>query len=79
MSKLNVPTQRLDYGLLLKLPNEKNLIVDKIYRDFSVVIEGQTFPVNFLPLKLRDFEIIVGMDWLVKNKANLDCSKNEFV
>lgn len=75
VSKLNVPIQSLNVKLLVKLPNGSNCFVDKVYKDCPIVMEGQTFPVDLLPLELRDFEVILGMDWLTKCKANLNCSK----
>jgi hypothetical protein len=49
----------------------------------NVVFEGVGININgcelkadlirFIPLELSDFDIILGMNWLGKNKARLDC------
>ncbi|XP_074377290.1 uncharacterized protein LOC141718808 [Apium graveolens] len=75
VDKLNVPVQSLDNGFLIKLPNGRNLFVDKIYRDYPLMISEQTFLVDLLPLELRDFRVILGMDWLSKHRANLNYHK----
>ncbi|XP_074362624.1 uncharacterized protein LOC141702944 [Apium graveolens] len=68
MDKLNVPVQSLDNGFLVKLPNGRNLFVDKIYRDYPLMIGEQTFLVDLLPLELRDFGVILGNEG-IKNKV----------
>ncbi|XP_074352089.1 uncharacterized protein LOC141691250 [Apium graveolens] len=75
MDKLNVPVQSLDNRFLVKLPNGRNLFVDKIYLDCPLMIGEQTFLVDLLPLELRDFGVILGMDWLSKHRANLNYYK----
>ncbi|XP_063942652.1 uncharacterized protein LOC135150319 [Daucus carota subsp. sativus] len=75
VDKLNTPAQSLDNALLVKLPNGRNLFVNKVYKDCTLIVSGHTFLIDLLPLELKDFGVILGMDWLTKYKANLDCSK----
>ncbi|GKV24406.1 hypothetical protein SLEP1_g34021 [Rubroshorea leprosula] len=37
------------------------------------VVTGRQLPANLIILDMHDFDIILGMDWLAQNYANLDC------
>ena len=50
-----------------------SLLADKIYRDCVIEIEGYNFLANLIPISLPNFDIILGMDWLSKNHAELLC------
>ena len=50
-----------------------SLLADKVYRDCVIEIEGYTFLANLIPISLPNFDIILGMDWLSKNHAELLC------
>lgn len=43
------------------------------YRDCELEFEGQTFPATLIPIQMYDFDVILGMDWLAKYHANIDC------
>nr|XP_043619650.1 uncharacterized protein LOC122591446 [Erigeron canadensis] len=45
------------------------------YDDCSIEIEGRAFPVQLLPTTLAGFEVVIGMDWLSQNNANIICSQ----
>src|ERR1041384_2534933 len=38
-----------------------------------VTIQGCMFPASLIVLPRYDIDVILGMDWLVKYKANIDC------
>jgi hypothetical protein len=41
------------------------------------VIEGKTLPAKLVVFSMLGFNVILGMDWLSKYKANIDCDKKE--
>ena len=41
------------------------------------MIQNKDFPVDLIVLGIHDFDIILGMDWLSRHKAILDCYKKE--
>ncbi|XP_023642220.1 uncharacterized protein LOC111831599 [Capsella rubella] len=45
----------------------------RTYRDVPVVIGGVELLGNFLEMELRRYDVIVGIDWLKRHDANLDC------
>ena len=38
-----------------------------------VIIEGHEFRANFVLLDIQDFDVILGMDWLSRHHATMDC------
>ena len=45
----------------------------------QVKIANHVLDVTLLVLDMRDFDIILGMDWLSTNHASIDCFRNEVV
>jgi hypothetical protein len=54
-------------------PLGENIHIDDIYRGVKLYIEGLELRVDLMPLELYDFDLILGMDWLSKYKAQMDC------
>ena len=54
-----------------------SLVSDRVVRDSRVLIGGQVFPTDLVALDMRDFDVALGMDWLSRHKATLDCYKKE--
>ena len=59
------------------LPARDLLVSDRVVRDSRVLIEGQEFPADLVALNMRDFNVVVGMDWISRHRATLDCYKKE--
>ena len=53
------------------------LLLDRVVRDSKVLIGGQEFPADLVALDIRDFDVVLGMDWLSCYRATLDCYKKE--
>ena len=53
------------------------LISERVIRDSRVLIGGQEFPADLVALDMRDFDVVLGMDWLSHHRATLDCYKKE--
>ena len=61
----------------VSLPTGDPLFSDIVVRDSRVLIEGQEFPVDLVALDMRDFDVVLGMDWISRHRATLDCYKKE--
>ena len=53
------------------------LFSDRVVRDSRVLIGGQEFPADLVALDKRDFDVVLGMNWLSLHRATLDCYKKE--
>ena len=61
----------------VSLPVGDPLVSGRVVRDSRVLIGGQEFPANIVVLDMRDFDVVLGMDWLSRHRATLDCYKKE--
>ena len=61
----------------VSLPAGDPLFSNRVVRDSRVLIRGQKFLVDLVALYMRDFDVVLGMDWLSRHRATLDCYKKE--
>ncbi|KAA3484023.1 DNA/RNA polymerases superfamily protein [Gossypium australe] len=48
--------------------------ISKIYKRCSLKVQGVVFLVDLMELPFREFDLVLGMDWLVEHKVNLNCA-----
>ena len=77
LDRFQIETQPLEGRMRVSLPAGDPLLADRVVRDSRVLIEGQEFPVDLVALDMRDFDVVLGMDWLSRHRATLDCYKKE--
>nr|GEY32458.1 putative reverse transcriptase domain-containing protein [Tanacetum cinerariifolium] len=51
----------------------KKVEVGRLIRDCKLELENSVFSINLIPLGHGSFDVIMGMDWLSKNKAVIVC------
>ncbi|XP_077223357.1 uncharacterized protein LOC143856961 [Tasmannia lanceolata] len=74
---LSIPLQKLDLELSVKTPGGNSLVTSGVYRACSVDICGRNLSVDLISLPILEFDVILGMDWLTLNHANIDCYRKE--
>ncbi|GKA37319.1 putative reverse transcriptase domain-containing protein [Tanacetum coccineum] len=62
-------------GYVIEVANGKKEEVDRIIRDCKLELGNSLFTIDLIPLGHGSFNVIVGMDWLSKNKAEIVCHK----
>ena len=77
LDRFQIETQTLDGHMRVSLPAGDLLGSDRVVRDSRVMIEGQEFPADLVALDMRDFDVVLGMDWLSLHRPTLDCYKKE--
>ena len=77
LDRLQIKTQPLEGRMRVSLPTGDLLFSNRVIRDSRILIRGQEFPANLVPLDMRDFDVVLGMDWLSLHRATLDCYKKE--
>ena len=63
--------------MVVSVPNRDTMISERIVPGSRLVIKNKDFPVDLIVLGIHDFDIVLGMDWLSKHRATLDCCKKE--
>nr|GEW00725.1 putative reverse transcriptase domain-containing protein [Tanacetum cinerariifolium] len=69
-----IPTT-LDYGYDVELANGKIFTVNTLIRGYTLNFLNHPFNVNLMPIELGSFDVIIGMDWLSRYHAVIDCAK----
>jgi hypothetical protein len=72
VNNLHVLSSKLGVGVTVSTPLGENIHIDDIYRGVKLYIGGLELRVDLIPLELYDFDLILGMDWLSKHKAQVD-------
>ncbi|XP_071712939.1 uncharacterized protein [Rutidosis leptorrhynchoides] len=62
-NKMVVVTPQLGNGNLMK--------ADQIYRGCTFNLTGKSFSIDVMPIKLGSFDLVIGMDWLSENRADI--------
>ena len=76
-SHSNIET--LGYNICVSMPAGGTVIVDKVVKSCLVIINGNALHADLVVIKLKEFDVILGMDWLSKNHAIVDCQTKEVV
>ena len=66
-------TSRLDTHYTIELANGKLISSGEVVRDCVLGLDGHTFSIDLLPIQLGSFDIVIGMDWLSKHRAEIIC------
>ena len=53
--------------------------VNSVYRNCPIVIQAREFLADLITLPFREFDLILGMDWLTKHRAIVDCGQKTVV
>ncbi|XP_016748195.1 uncharacterized protein [Gossypium hirsutum] len=48
--------------------------INKMFKDVPLEIQGVIFLTDLMELPFREFDLILGLDWLVKHRVSLDCA-----
>ena len=73
----SLPSQGLEMELAVKTPTGGTLIASEVIKDCPILIKDKTLKVDLVTLPIRDFDVILGMDWLTSNHAKIDFYKKE--
>ena len=59
--------------MFVSIPVRRSLLATKALKDDSIMIGDRELPIEIILLNLKDFGIIVRMDWLATYHALVDC------
>ena len=77
LDHFQIETQPLEGRMRVSLPTRDLLFSDRVVKDSRVLIGGQEFPADLVALDMRGFDVVLGIDWLSRHTATLDCYKKE--
>ncbi|GKF49853.1 putative reverse transcriptase domain-containing protein, partial [Tanacetum coccineum] len=75
-SLINITPTTLDHYYDIELANGKIIRINIIIRGCMLNFLDHPFNITLKPVELGSLDIIVGMDWLAKYHAVIDCAEN---
>ncbi|GAV56908.1 zf-CCHC domain-containing protein/RVP_2 domain-containing protein [Cephalotus follicularis] len=72
-SCLDVTPDSMPYTLDVSTPTGVSMYTDTVYRGCEMSLAGISLYADLIALPIRDFDIILGMDWLSAHHAYMDC------
>ncbi|KAJ9180944.1 hypothetical protein P3X46_009128, partial [Hevea brasiliensis] len=76
---INLPVERgilvgeSDQDILVTNPLGHSVVVNKVYKGCPLRIQGYEFSADLIELPFHEFDVILGMDWLSRHQAIVDC------
>ena len=61
-----------EYDILVINLLGHSVIVNRVYRDCPIRIREYEFPGDLIELSFREFDVILGMDWLSRHQVVVD-------
>ncbi|KAL7252019.1 hypothetical protein ACSBR1_013800 [Camellia fascicularis] len=72
-AKLASTPEPLGYILSVSFPSGNSVYSTDVYRSCTISLKDKTLYVDLITLRIGDFDVILGMDWLAANHASIDC------
>ncbi|GJU55206.1 putative reverse transcriptase domain-containing protein [Tanacetum coccineum] len=72
---LDIVPNALDHGYNVELADGRIIGVNTILMGCTLNFRNHSFNINLMPVEMGSFDIIIGMDWLSKYSAVIDCAK----
>ena len=77
LDRFQIETRPLEGRMRVSLIAGDPLFTDRVVMDSRVLIGGQEFPADLVALDMREFDVVLSMDWMSRHTATLDCHKKE--
>ena len=69
----SLPKSETKYDILVTNLLGHSAIVNRVYRDCPIKIQEYEFLGDLIELSFREFDVILGMDWLSRHQVVVDC------
>ena len=70
---LRVSRTKLGKPLTVEVASSEPIVLNFVLRNCQLNLNNHLFPIDLTPMQLGSFDIIVGMDWLAKHRAEVVC------
>ena len=69
----SLPKSETRHDILVTNPLGHSVIVNRVYRDCPIRIGEYEFLGELIELSFKEFDVVVGMDWLSQHQVVVDC------
>ncbi|GJZ60360.1 putative reverse transcriptase domain-containing protein [Tanacetum coccineum] len=74
-SMLNIEPVKISASYKVELAYERVVSTNTVLKGCTLNLVNHLFEINLMPIELGTFDVIIGMDWLVKRDAIIICSE----
>ncbi|GKA77818.1 putative reverse transcriptase domain-containing protein [Tanacetum coccineum] len=74
-SLLDIKPTKIEDSYEVELADRRVVSINTVLKCCNLNLVNHIFKINLMPIKLGTFDIIIGMDWLVKHDAIIVCGK----
>ena len=67
------------YDMHVTSPLGQSVKVNRVYKNYPIVIHDRDFFADLIALPFHEFDLNLGIEWLSKNRAIIDCDKKTIV
>ena len=67
--------EQLPYDMLVTSPLGHSVRVNQVYKNCHLMTHDRELSADLLALSFHEFDLILGIDWLSKHRAIVDCDK----
>ncbi|XP_074346841.1 uncharacterized protein LOC141685646 [Apium graveolens] len=71
--RINCDKKDMNEVMNIVISNQEKVPVSQFCPECEIDVSGHKFPVDLILFKIGEFNIILGLDWLGKNIAQIDC------
>ncbi|XP_042467322.1 uncharacterized protein LOC122050489 [Zingiber officinale] len=75
LTKLGIIPERMVAGYSVSLPSGEELHSNRMIKNCQMMMQDHTVGARFIVLEMTEFDVILGMDWLVQHEAVIDCKQ----
>ncbi|KAI3762548.1 hypothetical protein L1987_52979 [Smallanthus sonchifolius] len=72
-SILGIKASKLEQKYTIELANGKLINTGEVIQGCTLCLKNHTFSIDLLSVDLGSFDVVIGMDWLSKNHAEIVC------
>ncbi|GKC69661.1 putative reverse transcriptase domain-containing protein, partial [Tanacetum coccineum] len=74
-SMLNIDPVKIGASYKVELADGRVVSMNTVLKGCTLNLVNHIFEINLMPIELGTFDVIIGMDWLVKHNAIIICGK----
>ncbi|GKE93546.1 putative reverse transcriptase domain-containing protein [Tanacetum coccineum] len=75
----SVPSSPLDVAVSISTPMGNKVVLSHGFRSCLLCFVDKIHSANLFPLKMSEFDTILGMDWLAEHRASIACHTNRVI
>ena len=76
---INKGADWLGSQLIVVMPVGRSFIVDRVYKDYDIIVEGQVLVANLISIDLKKIDAILEMYWLSMHRSKMDYLRKDVV